>query len=121
MTRPLVLIVDDDPVLRSSLSDGLDLLGFRVVTAANGLEALAAVEQEEPHVVLLDLQMPVLDGRGFARALKERRQLLPLIVMTGNQDGESVAQKIGATAYIQKPFEFGYMVSALEQTVGSVA
>jgi two-component system chemotaxis response regulator CheY len=121
MASPTILIVDDDAALRSLLSDGLTLLGFRVETAANGIDGLQAVERELPHIVLLDLQMPVLDGRGFARALAARGLHLPIIVMTGNHDGEHVAREVGATAYIKKPFDFDHMVNALERSLGLAA
>ena len=72
MTEAPILVVDDDPSIVSTVSEILDFEGYPVQTAANGAEALRAIERMQPSLVLLDMRMPVMDGWGFANALRER-------------------------------------------------
>src|SRR5258708_6574866 len=67
---PTILIVDDDPAIRTMLVEKLALEGYQTKTAGNGHEALDIVEKSGPRVVLLDLLMPVVDGRGVIDALR---------------------------------------------------
>src|ERR671933_352790 len=72
MVSQHILVVDDDPVIRETVADILDFEGYSIETATNGREALQAIERAQPSLVLLDMRMPVLDGWGFAREVKER-------------------------------------------------
>ena len=72
-----VLVVEDDLSTRESLVELLGSMGFQVVAAENGLEALEKIRQHRPCVVLLDLAMPLLDGRGFVEATRSDPELLP--------------------------------------------
>ncbi len=110
-----VLVVDDDPLIRTSISEILDLEGYPVATAANGLEALEAVEQNRPSLVLLDMRMPVMDGWAFAGALAERGIRLPILVMTAAQSAESWAREVRADGYLSKPFELVDLLDAVER------
>ena len=82
----------------------LALEGYPVMAAANGAEALRSIEQARPALVLLDMRMPVLDGWGFADALKARGLAVPVLVMTAAQDARRWAAEIAADGYIAKPF-----------------
>ena len=112
-TKGRILIVDDEPAILASVSDILDLEGYPVETAANGAEALAAVERSLPAVVLLDMRMPVLDGWGFARALRERRIKVPILVMTAAQNARAWAEEISAEGYVPKPFDMEELLAAI--------
>lgn len=79
--------------------------GYSVSTAADGCEALVAVETERPAVVLLDMRMPKVDGWEFARRLRERGLRVPIIVMTGERDPGKAAGEIGAEGFMAKPFD----------------
>ena len=114
-SRP-ILVVDDDSSIRETVSEVLNMEGYRVETARNGLEALRAIEDGAPRLVLLDMRMPLLDGWGFARALRERGLDLPIVVMTAARDARRWAQEIGARGYLAKPFELGDLLSAVEQS-----
>jgi len=81
-----------------------------VVTAANGSEALRLVEEAEPEVVLLDMNMPVLDGEGFIAAVRERGLRIPIVVMTAGSSAKRWAAQLGADAYLSKPFELANLV-----------
>ena len=91
---------------------------YPVATAPNGAEALAAVARDRPGLVLLDMRMPILDGWGFARALKERNITLPILVMTAAQDSENWAREVGAAGYLAKPFDLTELLEAVESLYG---
>jgi two-component system chemotaxis response regulator CheY len=110
-----ILVVDDDPSIRTTVSDVLDLEGYRVVTAANGAEALEQVEQNLPLLVLLDMRMPVMDGWGFARAVASRGLKLPILVMTAADNARAWAEEIGADGYVAKPFDLTDLIAAIER------
>lgn len=109
-----ILVVDDDPAILETVSEVLEFEGYPVATATNGCEGLDAVERVQPRLVLLDMRMPVLDGWGFARVLKERGIKLPILVMTAAQDARGWAQEIGAAGFIAKPFDLTDLLSAVE-------
>jgi DNA-binding response OmpR family regulator len=112
--RP-ILVVDDDPTILATVSEVLDMEGFAVMTASNGAEALAAVAQREPALVLLDMRMPVLDGWGFMRAIRERGLTLTVVVMTAAADARRWGREIGAQAVLAKPFDIDELVRAVER------
>ena len=113
-----ILVVDDDPSIRSTISELLELEGYPVATAADGEEALQAVERARPSLVLLDMRMPVLDGWGFAREVKARGLRLPIVVMTAAQDARRWAQEIEADGYVSKPFNVTDLLDAVERLLG---
>jgi CheY-like chemotaxis protein len=102
---PHILIIDDDPAIRATIAEVLTDEGYRVESVINGAEGLAAIERALPALVLLDMRMPVLDGWGFARLLRERGIVLPLVVMTAAQDAVRWSQEIGARWALAKPFD----------------
>jgi|GEM_PF-2392256 len=108
--RPSVLLVDDNPANLIALSAVLKPLGARLVEAASGAEALAAIENEEFAVALLDVQMPEMDGFEVAsriRAMVTRREL-PIIFLTAIHRDDGFAKRgyaTGAADYITKPFD----------------
>ncbi len=115
MPTDTVLVVDDDPMIREVVAQALEFEGYTVESAANGLEALAAIEQERPAVVLLDMRMPVLDGWGFARELRARGHDVPIVVMTATQDPERWAEQIEAQACLAKPFDLTALTNTVER------
>lgn len=117
---PLVLIVDDDPDMLELQEEALESRGYRVATARDGEEALRRVAEQEPHVVLLDMRMPVMDGWTFARAFRERYgRRIPIVVVTAAEDSRLRADEIGADADLGKPFELEQLYSVVEDTVGA--
>ncbi len=118
--RP-ILVVDDDPSILETVSELLDMEGYRVETASNGADALRKIERARPRLVLLDMRMPILDGWGFARELKARGFTTPVVVMTAAQDARGWAAEIGALDYIAKPFELHELLSTLERVQNHVA
>jgi CheY-like chemotaxis protein len=99
----LVLVVDDNPEIRSSLEEVLGEEGYAVVGVADGREALDYLTaNEEPRVILLDLMMPVMDGWQFRAEQKKNPKLanIPVIVISAMADA---AQDIGAERVLSKP------------------
>ena len=101
-----ILIVDDEPIKRSVLADGLRAAGHSPSSAANPLEAEPLLAKTQFDVILTDLRMPGQDGLSFLRNLKRQRPEQPVIVMTayGTVDTAVEAMKLGAFDYLQKPF-----------------
>ncbi len=118
MLRP-ILVVDDDPTILATVADALDLEGYSVLTATNGEEALAMLDNDgRPRLVLLDMRMPVLDGWGFMRAVKERGLNLSVVVMTAAADARRWAREIGAHDVLAKPFELDELIAAVQRFRG---
>ncbi|MGH9371801.1 MAG: response regulator [Vicinamibacterales bacterium] len=119
MTNPTqnVLVVEDHADLREMLAVLLESEGFQVQTARNGAEALAAMHERRPSVILLDLMMPVMSGDEFRqRQLAEPEYAnVPVICMTAAHDGPQRAKRMHATQYFQKPVDFDELISAVRQ------
>ncbi len=102
-----VLVVDDDRGIRETLVAALELDGYEVASAADGLVALEMVARAAPAVIILDLMMPKMDGFAFANELQARglREKLPLLVLTADGRAREKAARIGADAWLAKPFD----------------
>lgn len=108
-----VLVVDDDAAIRDAVRDVLEGEGIVVETATDGADALQKVSRQQPRLVLLDMRMPVMDGWGFASALRELGMELPVVVMTAAADAKRWAAEIGAVGVVPKPFGISELVSAV--------
>jgi len=113
-----ILVIDDDPAVLDTVSDILSFEGYTVERATNGAEGLKRLAQIQPKVVLLDMRMPVLDGWGFARKVKEQGRTVSIIVMTAAQDARRWAEEIDADGYVAKPFELPDLLDAVERVTG---
>src|SRR6266849_5446893 len=106
---PIVLVVDDVPANRELLEGHLDDLGYDVRQARDGVEALEAVAAEEPDLVLLDIDMPRLDGIAVCERLKAHpvRRLIPIVILTASNERETKLRGIaaGADDFLSKPFD----------------
>ena len=114
-----ILIVDDDPAIRATISEVLADEGYRVAMATDGVDALAAIEETLPALILLDMRMPILDGWGFARTLRERGVAVPIVVMTAAQDATRWAEEIRAAGTLAKPFDLDELLRVVEHTLQS--
>ena len=103
MTR--VLVVDDDPALLRTLRIGLEARGFEVIVARTGAEGLSRAAQAMPHLVVLDLGLPDIDGVEVCRRLRQWTEV-PVIVLSAldNEDRKVLALDGGADDYVTKPF-----------------
>src|SRR5258708_35249473 len=119
MVADRILIVDDAAGFRILLADLFQGAGYTVQTAGNGQQALRAVEIVSFSVVLTDVDMPIMDGREFARTLKQRGLAIPVVVMTALPGVAAVATAIGAAAYLQKPFPLAAALTTIEKVIHS--
>jgi len=116
-----VLVVDDDPVNRESASALLGAVGLKVLLAENGREALERVFAERPALVLMDLQMPEIDGLSAARELRRRGATLPILALTAS-DGEQILAEClaaGMDHHVHKPVEPRALYETLLHWLGS--
>jgi len=112
--RP-ILVVDDDSAIRDSERQILADNGFRVVEARDGAEALRAIDVEQPSLILLDVQMPGIDGPTFARELRTRLRRVPLVILTGVPDPKREADRCNAEAFLRKPFDADELVRVVRR------
>ena len=107
---PLALVVDDDDVLRISMIAALEKVGFNVVQAQNGIEALALFHTESPDLVLLDVLMPEMDGFETCRSIRRlpKGKFTQILMVTGLDDTESIelAFQAGANDFVSKPLNW---------------
>ncbi|HWU40536.1 MAG TPA: response regulator, partial [Candidatus Acidoferrum sp.] len=116
---PLVLVVDDDPTARLMLDVRMRALGCQVAMAATGQEALAAIQRDLPAVLLLDLQMPQMDGMEVLRTLNREGVEVATIVITAHGSIETAvkAMKEGAVDFLVKPFDPQYLEIAVRRAL----
>ncbi|MBE9039266.1 response regulator transcription factor [Oscillatoriales cyanobacterium LEGE 11467] len=104
-----ILVVDDDPGIRISIGDYLELCGYSTIVAENGREALGLVEKYHPHLIVTDAIMPQMDGFELVRRVRQRPdcRLLPVIFLTAhNQTPDRIrGYQLGVDLYMPKPFE----------------
>jgi two-component system KDP operon response regulator KdpE len=100
-----ILIAEDEAALRDFVCRNLRARGFEVLEAGNGLEALALWEREDPHLLILDIMMPRMDGLEVTRRVRER-SAVPIVVLTAldAQSDKVAAFDLGADDYLTKPF-----------------
>ena len=120
-TGPRVLVVDDDPGILTLVRDVLHNDGYRVETAANGLEALRSIEARRPSLVLVDMHMPILGGESFMKALRERGIDVPVVVMSAGPAAHRWAAELGAQGAIAKPFGIADLLAVASRFVPQAA
>ncbi len=104
--RPSILVVDDDPSVARMLRDALDIWGYEVFLACNGLEGLHVLGGQVVEGILLDIQMPEMDGQTMLDELRWLGYQTPVVVMSGDLNGSTLRQlaKEGAQGFMIKPF-----------------
>ena len=112
--RP-ILVVEDDPTIRSALEIALESFDFAVTLAGDGREALESMEKQRPSLVFLDMRMPVLDGWGFAREARARGFDPPIVFMTRREQAQKTAQEVGAAGWIGKPFALQELLAVVRE------
>jgi two-component system chemotaxis response regulator CheY len=123
---PVVLLVDNERVIRELCRESLAEEPLRVLAAGDGQEALALAEAWVPDVVVTDVEMPRLDGFGLVRALRRLYPDVPVIVMTGAEEYagrpiEQVAAEHGVVATFTKPFDLDRLHAAVRSAVSVLA
>jgi DNA-binding response OmpR family regulator len=108
---PRVLVVDDDPGVRNTLNRYLTERGYEVAAAPDGAEALPLLKRLRPHLVLLDIDMPVMNGVETLQRIRELDSQAAVMMMSGHSTVEMMerCRDYGAYDYLVKPFDFEYM------------
>lgn len=124
MNEPVVLVVDDSPTVRKIVQLTLQRERIRVVTAGDGLSALAAVSDEEPDLILLDVMLPRMDGYNICQVIRKNMAYrdTPIIMLSG-KDGlfDKMRGKLaGSTEYITKPFDSAELVQTIKRYLDGV-
>ena len=119
--RTLVMAVDDSLTVRKVVNLTLERNGYRVITAADGMEALALLNDHTPHIILLDITMPRMDGYQVCKVIKQNpyTKSIPVVMLSGN-DGffDKMKGKLaGATDYLTKPFKEDSLLASLKKHV----
>ena len=116
---PLVLVVDDDERLREFVRVHLEMEGYNVREAGSAEQALEALEDQAPELVLLDVVMPGVDGWQMLQQMQERHGSIPVIMFSGKVDERSAAEaeERGARAFVGKPFDPHQLIERAKQLV----
>jgi len=110
--RPKVLVIDDEPGVRDLISEALSLSGITAVSAADGLEALSFLRREKFDLLILDINMPKLDGLALLEKLRSEGMSVPVLMLSARADKADINQglRIGADDYLTKPFSIEELV-----------
>ena len=121
-SRPLVLVVEDDDVIRSVIAEVLEERGFGVRRAIDGAEALALLDSIHPDVVVLDLLMPVMHGWAFMEeyAQKTHGQAVPIVIISVNPILPRSFDRFGVQRCVGKPFDIDALVGAVTEACAPV-
>jgi CheY-like chemotaxis protein len=117
--HPLILIVDDELLIRESLADALSDSGYETITAAAGEEALELYETHDVDAIVTDMFMGGSDGLVLIHALRTRGDAVPIIVMSGGQP--ELARTLGADATLAKPFGPRTLMQLLDRLLDRAA
>jgi DNA-binding response OmpR family regulator len=121
--RGSVLVVDDEPTIAEVVSRYLERAGYRTQVAADGVQALAAVADHRPDLVVLDLMLPGIDGLEVMRRLREQgRERIATILLTakGEESDRVVGLRLGADDYVVKPFSPAELVARVDAVLRRV-
>jgi DNA-binding response OmpR family regulator len=120
--RPLILVADDDPDIRSLVTLRLERSGYEVVAAGDGEQAFAAALERAPDLALLDVMMPKLDGYELTERLRreEATRHLPVILLTARVQETDIARGVeaGADDYVKKPFSMSELRDRVQAVLG---
>jgi CheY-like chemotaxis protein len=112
-----VLLAEDNVKLRRIMARYLRTVGYTVDEAHNGIEALEMMRARTPDAILLDMQMPDMDGRTLLATSRRdpRLAVVPVVVLSGQPADEAAANEIGARAYLMKPIDLDVLRSVLDR------
>ena len=114
--RKRILVVDDDESIRQFIEMALTDEGYEVRTAADGQAALDVLATWTPHLILLDMRMPIMDGWAFSCAQRQGpTERVPIVVVSAARDAAQSAAEIGADAVLSKPFDLGELAALVER------
>ncbi|HZQ38458.1 MAG TPA: response regulator [Dehalococcoidia bacterium] len=113
-----ILVIEDDPSIRELIGMALENEGFSYRTAADGQEALTHIEEEQPALLLLDLGLPVADGEAVAAFTQHRYGgAVPIIVVSAVAQMDARTWRIGARAFVHKPFDVDHLIDTVRRVL----
>jgi DNA-binding NtrC family response regulator len=114
-----ILVVDDEQGILDLFKKVLDKEGYAVITALNGQEALKAVKEENPDLIILDIKMPGMDGIETLGGIKkiDKKAMVLMLTAYGTLDSAKEALKLGAHDYITKPFKLDYIKEVIKESI----
>jgi two-component system, NtrC family, nitrogen regulation response regulator NtrX len=117
--KPRILVIDDDAEIRKSFKMTLEYAGYDVTLAATGEEGVKLAEQEAPDLVFCDIKMPGMDGLEVLQKLQHLKDVMPVVVITGNADIQNAveATRLGAFDFIEKPVSSERMLVSVRNAV----
>jgi len=117
---PRVLVVDDDPQVVRLLRVNLELEGYDVVSAADGQQALDAVDAESPDLVVCDVMMPGMDGVEVVRRLRADKKTVPVVMLSAKamRSDMKAGLDAGANEYVTKPFDPAELIEVVDRLLG---
>lgn len=120
MSKPTILVAEDESAARAALTELLEGRGYRVIPAEDGAQCLEVLRHHTVDAALLDVRMPGLDGLTILKRAREAGVEIPFIIMTAHGDSGVVidAMKLGAYDYLSKPVDFEHLVARLEKALG---
>ncbi|MGE3267892.1 MAG: response regulator [Chloroflexota bacterium] len=114
-----VLVIEDDRGLQQTIEGILELEGYDVILAGDGLEGLQRLEHRTVDLIVLDVMLPRMDGFAFADELRRRgmHSVIPILVLTADGRAREKAERIGAQAYLTKPFDLVELLHEVSQLI----
>src|SRR3954467_4055612 len=115
-----LLLVDDDPGLRALLRATLEVFDVDLTEVASAEEAMASIAEQPPDAIVLDVGLPGMDGIALCRSLKHAPEThsIPIVLLTGRTDAETIAKEAGADTFLRKPFSPLELLAVVERIVG---
>ena len=118
-----ILIIDDEPDIVETMKCRLEFCKYKVVTADNGEEGLKKAASEKPDLILLDTNMPVLNGHQMLKRLRNDPELknIPVIMCTALCESQDIAtaSAYGITDYVTKPFDYAQLIEKISNAMGN--
>ena len=122
-SQPMALVVDDSITVRRVTERLLERHGIRVLTAKDGLDAITVLQDHEPDVILLDIEMPRMDGYQFATHVRNDQRVkdIPIVMITSRSSEKHRARaiEIGVNDYLVKPYQENQLIRALQPFIGA--
>lgn len=121
MSKPTVLVVDDDPKILFAFHEVLRKAGYKSIAARNGKDALRKIVSERPNMVFMDITMPKLDGLEVLQQMKTQNQRVPVVIITGYGTMQTAikAMQLGAFEYLTKPLDVGMIREVARKALAS--
>jgi signal transduction histidine kinase len=117
--EPVVLVVDDDRLVRKFVTESLRSLGYRVVEASGGAEALKLMATARFNLLLADYAMPGMNGADLARAARQQQSDLRVLIVSGYADSAAIEAAVGSTRLLRKPFDLAALSAAVAEALQS--